>query len=193
MAEEKKDLMDAVHEYYKGFPEAPASDSLKWTDPQGFEHLSTVRAWSPEKLFKAIEHLQALILGADGKPMGQAKPAPAKIQERDDSGLPVVDPEGQPVMINLPPNTHLFTVKGFYRGQNKDKTKDFLKVVVEEKPYNSKYGLAVFHTPFKEWENWPIAAEGTPGLFTPDTKYGHVVIRDPEGDSKFPEILEFRE
>jgi hypothetical protein len=192
MDEQEKNPMDAVHEYWKNFPEAPASDSVKWVDPQGFEHLSTVRAWSPEKLFKAIENLQVLVLGIGGKPSGQVKPAPvAKVQERDENGTPVVDPEGQPVMINLPSNTHVFTVKGFYHGQTKN-GKDICKVVVEEKPYSGKYGHATFHPPFADWKTWPVAGD-PPGLFAPPAGCGHVVIRDPEGESKYPEIVEFRE
>jgi len=191
----KKTSMDDVHAYWLNFPEAPASDSLKWIDTQGFEHLSTVRAWSPEFLFKAMGRLQVLIINGGGEPINsKAKPAPTTVQERDDSGIPVVDGEGQPVLIPLPANTHLFTVKGFYRGQNKDKTKDFLKVVVEEKPYNGKFGHNVFHPPFSEWKNWPLAAGETPGLFQPPVpNCGHVVMKDPEGDGKYPEIVEFRE
>jgi hypothetical protein len=188
--------IEETKQYFENFPEAPASDTFRWSDPQGFEHMLTLRAWHIKPLLKAIGEAQAEILVAGGKPAGQSvKPAPvATVQERGDDGLPVIDGEGQPVLIALPANTHVFTVKGFYHGQNKDKTKDFLKVVVEEKPYSGKYGHPVFHPPFAEWKTWPYPADGAaPGLFAADPKYGHVVIRDPEGDGKFPEIVEFRE
>jgi hypothetical protein len=189
--EEKKYIVD-TKEYWKDFPESPASDSFKAVDPLGFSHLVTIRAYSPHLLLQQVGKTTAALLEIGWKPDGQSVAPAAQVQERDDNGTPVVDGDGKPIMINLPPGTGLYTVKGFYHGQNKDKTKDFLKVVVEEKPHNGKYGHPVFHPPFSEWKNWPFPGDGTPGLFAAPANCKRVVIRDAQGEGKFPEIVDFR-
>ena len=182
--------IEDTKKYFEGFPEAPASDSFKWTDAQGFEHMLTLRAWHVQPLMKAIGEAQVEIFAVGGKPAGQVLPAPAKIQERDEIGTPVVDGEGKPVMVDLPKNTRLFAVKGFYHGVTKS-NKDVLKVVVEEKPYSGKYGHVVFDAPFAEWKAWPLAGD-PPGLFSVKG-FGHVVIVDPAEGEKYPTIGAFSE
>lgn len=187
--------IEDTKKYFEGFPEAPCSDTFRWVDPQGFEHLMTLRAWHINPLMTAITEAQVEILGLGGIPAGKqsVSPAPAaQVQERDENGTPVVDPEGKPVMASLPAGTSMYTVKGMYHAQTKA-GKDALRVVVEEKPHNSKYGHYCFHPPFSDWKNWPLAAsEGTPALFAPPPGCGHVIIRDPQDGGKYPEILEFR-
>jgi hypothetical protein len=193
MEQDEKDKLQETKEYWAGFPEAPASDSFKWVDTQGFEHLTTIRAWTPSNLFSQMGKMQAAIIATDGKPVStqqKVTAAPvAQVQEKID-GMPVVDADGNPMMIPLPANEKLYTIKGFYHGQNKDKTKDFLKVVVEEKPHNGKYGHNVFHHPFNDWKAWPLAAD-PPGLYSMPG-YGHVVLRDPKEGEKWAEVVDLR-
>lgn len=178
-------------EYWKGFPEAPASDTVKWIDKHGFSHMTTVRAWSREGLVTQTTLFIESIFADGAKPEGSNVPPAAQMQERDATGLPVVDPEGKPVMVNLPDGVHLFTVAGVFHDQNKDKDKDILKVVTVEKPYNSKYGVSCFHAPpeAEGWKAWPI---GPDQKYAPPKGMGHVIIRDPQSGGKYAEIVEFK-
>ena len=154
----------------------------------------TSRSLSPYSALEALltgmqlaQETLGIVLEAPPLPVAQTQ-----IQERDEAGLPVVDADLKPVMINLPPNTGLYTVKGFYHGTDKTGAKHYLKVVVEEKPYNTKYGHICFHPPFTEWKAWPVASD-PPGLFAPPDKCKHVIIRNPEKEGGYPEIVEFRD
>jgi hypothetical protein len=42
-------------EYFKDFPEAPFSDTFKWVDVDGYEHMVTVRSWSAHSGMGALE------------------------------------------------------------------------------------------------------------------------------------------
>ena len=64
MTDEKK---PTPQEYWKGFPEAPASDTFKWVDAKGFEHMTTLRAWSADGLEKQISTFSEYIEEAGGK------------------------------------------------------------------------------------------------------------------------------
>ena len=55
MTEEKK---VTPQEYWAGFPEAPASDTVKWIDKDGFVHMTTIRTWSIEGLAERISKLE---------------------------------------------------------------------------------------------------------------------------------------
>lgn len=189
MTEEQKDKMQATREYWAGFPEAPASDSVKWIDTQGFEHLTTVRAWTATNLIDIVGKLQAAILATDGRP-ANAQPK-TKVQERDENGTPVVDGEGKPVMTDLPQGAHLFTIKKVYHAKTQT-GKDCLGIVTEEKPYSGKWGVKCFHPPFSEWKNWTVG-DGEPNYMAMPGDKKHVIIKDPEGEGKFPEVLEFRQ
>lgn len=41
-------------EYFAGFPEAPFSDTFKWLDLDGFEHMLTIRSWSSTSGLQAV-------------------------------------------------------------------------------------------------------------------------------------------
>ena len=184
--------IEDTKKYFEGFPEAPASDSFKWVDPQGFEHLSTIRAWHFKPLLDAFTDAQTLIIAAGGKPVNNSpQPAPAleqKVQERDTQGLPVVDGDGKAVMIPLTEGTRIFTVAHLFHDQTKS-GKDVLKVVTLEAPYNTKYGVNCFRGGPDNWKTWALGLNNT---YLPDPGFKHVVIRDPVGESKYPEIVEFR-
>jgi hypothetical protein len=61
-------------EYFKGFPEAPTSDTIKWTDKHGIEHMTTIRAWSPEGLIQAVDRFISARFES-GEAKEPAKPA----------------------------------------------------------------------------------------------------------------------
>jgi hypothetical protein len=67
-------------EYWKGFPEAPYSDTFKWIDGAGFEHMTTVRQWSGTGLYSSVGKMVALILETGGKPANVRPPAAAAPQ-----------------------------------------------------------------------------------------------------------------
>lgn len=185
--------IEETKKYFEGFPESPASDTFKWVDAHGYEHMLTLRAWHVKPLMNAIEEAQVVIAEIGGKPIStqsKVSPAPPMVQEKDETGTPVVDQEGNPVMspVNMLPGEVLCTIKGFYHGQTKA-GKDALKVVLEDKPYNGKYGHYVFKPPFGDWQKWAVAGD-PPGLFQVPG-YGHAILRPPEGDGKYPEIVGF--
>lgn len=64
-----------AQEYWKGFPEAPYSDSFKWFDGAGFEHLTTCRAWSGSALYASVAKMIATIAETGGKPITTVRPA----------------------------------------------------------------------------------------------------------------------
>jgi hypothetical protein len=186
--------IEETKKYFEGFPEAPASDSFKWVDEQGFEHLSTIRAWHFKPLLAEFKEAQMEILAIGGRPATtQRKPTPTatKIQERDETGTPVIDGEGKPVMVDLPQGAHLFTVKKVYHGKTQT-GKDFVGIITEEKPYSIKWGVKCFHPPFADWKNWEVG-DGEPNYMAMPIAKKHVIIRDPEGEGKYPEVLEFRD
>ncbi len=191
MDEQEKKYLDDTKEFWAGFPEAPCSDTLKWVDARGYSHMLTLRAYSPHLLLKQIGKTLDGIGEIGGFPADQVKAAPVvQIQEKDGMGTPVVDGDGKPVMVDLAGGGKVYTVRGFYHGVTKS-NKDVLKVVVDEKPYSGKFGHICFHPPFSEWKSWPLAGD-PPGLFAPPAGSGHVVIQDPVGDAKYPEIIEFK-
>lgn len=68
----------SLQEYWKDFPEAPFSDTFKWVDEDGFEHMTTVRGWGDKSLSEGINKAKALIQYNGGKPAGhRATPAAA--------------------------------------------------------------------------------------------------------------------
>ena len=182
-------------EYWQGFPEAPASDNFRWVDGAGFEHQTTIRAWTGAGLYKQVSEMAARVLETGGKPAGFA-PAPANtVPMRDETGDPVVDGNtGQPVMENLPEGVHLFTVAGLVHDKNKDGTKDILKVFTVEQPYHKGYGVACFHPPaeLKGYTAWAVTSKENKAMYAPPESCKHVLIRDPKGDGKFADVVEFR-
>lgn len=191
MDENEKKYLDDTREYWAGFPEAPASDSFKWVDALGYEHLTTLRAYSPHLLLAQIGKVTNALADIGGKPINN-KPmqAPvAQVQERDEAGLPVVDAEGKAVMINLPQGTNVYTVKALFHDKNKNGDKDLLKVVTEEAPYNTKYGVTCFHGGPDGWKKWPV---GPDNKYMPTPDFAKVVIQAPEGEGKYANVVEFR-
>ena len=63
-------------QYFKDFPEAPFSDTFRWVDNDGFEHMITVRSWSASSLFQA---------------MGQAKEKIAEIGKAPKTATPTAE------------------------------------------------------------------------------------------------------
>lgn len=128
MAEEKK---LTSQEYWQGFPEAPASDTFKWIDGEGFEHMTTLRAWNGGSLYKSIAEFVSHIKESGGRnlvpqqapaPVTATSPAPVKPQEGTQS-LAIkkikVTPEvkdGKPrTMVELFGDGHQWAdIKAFY-------------------------------------------------------------------------------
>jgi hypothetical protein len=77
-------------DYFKGFPEAPASDTFKWVDAQGFEHMTTIRAWTATALQGEVVKFTAKIAETGGKTAAlPTAPKPATAKEQ-----PVADANG---------------------------------------------------------------------------------------------------
>lgn len=78
MLNEPQENKPTLQEYWRGFPEAPFSDTFKWIDADGFEHMTTVRGWGDKSLSEGITKAKALIQYNGGKPAGNRPPqAPA--------------------------------------------------------------------------------------------------------------------
>ncbi len=122
-------------------------------------------------------------------PLPDAPVKTAQIQLTDELGTPVVDAEGNPQMIELPKGVHVFTVKALFHDQTKT-GKDVIKVITVEEPYNTKYGVSAFHGGPENWKTWPL---GVDTKYAPPKGFGHVVIRDPEGESKYANVERFQE
>lgn len=192
MSEEPK---VTAKDFFQGFPEAPVSDTFKWTDADGFEHMITIRGYAVSAVLKAIAETRAALKEQGGLPQ-KALPAPQNtIPLTDELGTPVVDGNtGQPATTTLPEGVRLFTVAALVHDQNREGTKDILKVFTVEPPYNKGYGVSCFHppTPLKGFKAWPLTSKENKNQFAPPDGCGHVLIRDPKGDSKYPDVLEFR-
>jgi hypothetical protein len=99
MATESTEILqaafDKAKEYWKEFPEAPFSDSFKWTDVHGFEHLTTVRGWTFPAMMTSLERAASAIFDLQGKPAGvrtpAAQPQEPSRQPIDDSGHELPD------------------------------------------------------------------------------------------------------
>jgi len=67
-----------AQEYWANFPEAPYSDTFKWVDGAGYEHMTTVRQWSGQGLYSAIAKMIEIIGETGGRPANNRPPmAPA--------------------------------------------------------------------------------------------------------------------
>lgn len=90
--------MTTPQEYYKDFPEAPFSDTFKWVDSNGYEHMITVRSWSASSLLQALKQTQEHIAEFGGSPLNKAS-APSATTEKKFEAKPVSQgelPEGLP-------------------------------------------------------------------------------------------------
>lgn len=182
-------------DFWQGFPEAPFSDTFKWIDAEGYEHMLTIRGWEGGAMLKAVEKAKEFISGLGGKPVGKFSPAPTASSEpvmvpmTDENGTAIVGLDHQPIMEKVE-NAKVYTIEGVAH----DKTsngKDVLKVfTVEQESFISrKYGVNCFHAPaqYKDFKNWPTGAK-----YAPKDGATHVVIKAPEGDSKYANIVDFR-
>jgi len=181
--------------FWEGFPEAPFADTFKWLDVDGFEHMLTIRGRSGDAVLESVGKAKERIAQLGGiAPANKPIPAipTAQIQERDESGVPVVDAEGNPRMVSLPDGVGIYTIKEVFHAKSKDGTKDLLRVTtVEEAPFLSrKYGTGCFHPPvqYKDFASWPVD-----GRYAPKEGAKHVVIRAPKDGGKYADVIEFRE
>ena len=115
--------------------------------------------------------------------------APAqKVQLRDEAGLPVVNQEGEPEMVDLPPGVRMFNTKALFHDKSRDGSKDLLKVITVEEPYNTKYGVACFHGGPEGWQSWPVGVENK---YAPPKGFTKVAIRDPKEGEKYANVERF--
>ena len=71
-----------LKEYWQGFPEAPYSDTFKWIDADGYEHMMTVRGWEGGAVLGAIGKAKEVIASINGKPAGNRPvQAPAPVPD----------------------------------------------------------------------------------------------------------------
>ena len=80
MTEEKKEV--TPQEYWAGFPEAPVSSTFKWTDAQGFDHMTTFRAWTGSQLLQIVDKFVNTLADIGGRPYGSQanKPVPPTVE-----------------------------------------------------------------------------------------------------------------
>jgi hypothetical protein len=66
-------------DYFAGFAEAPASDTMKWIDGLGYEHMTTIRAWSGTILYNEVAKFVAKVQETGGR-TAALQPAPKPAQ-----------------------------------------------------------------------------------------------------------------
>jgi hypothetical protein len=127
------------------------------------------------------------------------KPAPppiptATIPMTDETGVPVVDSQtGQAVQALLPAGVRLYTVAGVAHDQTKT-GKDVMKVWTVEEPYGKGYGVSCFHPPaeFADWKKWALMSKDNKVHYMPPKGFEKVIIRDPQKEGGYPDVIEFR-
>ena len=90
-------------EYWKDFPEAPVSSTFKWTDADGYEHMTTFRAYSGGTILQVIDKFKSELAAIGGIPATYKKQAPEKTDAkldwmRDGDGKPVID-KGKMILL----------------------------------------------------------------------------------------------
>jgi len=115
-------------------------------------------------------------------------PTNNKIQLTTEDGLPVVNQEGEPEMVELPKGTHLFTVKTLAHGKTQA-GKSVIKVFIQENYEHDggRYGMTAFRGGPDGWEKWSENAQ-----YAPPEGFGHVVVSDPKEGGKYANIEMFR-
>lgn len=179
----------------------PYHDSFRWLDGNGFEHITSISAPDWDTLAYLIGEAEGGIVNSNGKALisvnlrptnepAAPAPQPAKIQEHDENGTPVVTPDGKPVMVDLPDGTRIFSIKEIFHDTNQDGTKHMLKVVLNERydHGNGKYGINCFHADdvYPGWRNWQKGQR-----FAPSPDAAKVIVRDPEPGKKWANIVKF--
>jgi hypothetical protein len=157
----------------------------------------TVKESDPSQLFVNLEMLTENLTnfmkahqGFSLTPQNQQAPT-NKIAMTDATGVPIVDAQTmEPVMVDLPSDTHVFTIKEAWHDQTKT-GKDVLKVsTVETYQYSGKYGISCFQPndpAFDGWKSWPVGTK-----YAPPKGANKVLVRDPKDGGKYADILEFR-
>lgn len=98
---EQNETKIAIQDYFKGFPESPASDTIRWVDGAGFDHMTTIRAWSGTILYSEMAKFIGTVIETGGKPVNTPhapaptaapKPAstPAPIPQANASGTSIM-------------------------------------------------------------------------------------------------------
>lgn len=173
--------------------EAKASVNFYGVTKAGWNCQFTLRDDDENNLMLRFKDFVQFLNSAQVTPKQVGQPTPKdppqqKIQMHDSSGLPVVDQEGNPVMENLPPGVHIFTISKLAHGKTKS-GKDVLKVWInEEYEFCGKYGMNAFSDGgmINGWEEWPI---DTP--FNPQG-VSKVIVRDPKDGGKYANIESFQ-
>ena len=80
MADQPQEKEMTIQEHFAGFPEAPASDTFKWIDGVGIEHMTTIRAWSGGTVYTEVAKFVARVIESGGRTASlQTAPKPAQV------------------------------------------------------------------------------------------------------------------
>lgn len=124
------------------------------------------------------------------------KPTPStKTPLVDETGTPVMDAQtGAPVMTDLPAGVKVYRVAGLAHDKTKTTNKDVLKVWTAEEPYNKGYGVSCFHPPAEigDWKKWEVMSKENKTRYMPPAGFELVLIRDPQKEGGYPDVIEFR-
>lgn len=149
-----------------------------------------------DDLYAGIQHgIEKYKMAAEAPKLGEppivqiALPTKQQVQLHTEDGLPVVNADGEPEMIELPKGTRVYTANAIWHDKTKT-GKDVLKVTTLEEPYNTKYGVTAFHGGPDGWKTWPLGIEHQ---YKAPKQFAHVIIKDPEGEGKYPEVIRFQE
>lgn len=171
----------------------PLSDTFRWLDQNGFEHMACVRATTWEGLQILLSEAIADIVAHDGKPLisSSLRVTNEPLPRAEDTPRTVPARDGGED-IELPDDIHLLTVREVYRDVAPNSNNTHMKVVIEEQDYqfaNGNYGIACFHpeSHFPKWKGWEVGKRKAP----PEGAE-KVLVRDPKPGSKRAEVLEFR-
>ena len=94
------DKEQTAQEYWSGFPEAPVSSTFKWIDPDGFDHMTTFRAYSGGQLLQIVDKFKQEVLAIGGLPAGFGRSSAPTVATPGTSDAYdwLRDPDGKPVI-----------------------------------------------------------------------------------------------
>ena len=187
------DIQDEIKGYrerilgvIEGLPEAGAIAFTK-VHVGDKEYSVTQRAWT---VYDAIATLKFGIDLAEkaGLLTKQPEAPKAQMQARDELGNPVVDGDLEPVMENLPPSVHKFTVREVCHDVSQDGQYQMLRVYLNESYKFGKYGITTFDAGvhYPGWKDWDVKVKYQPN---PASKF--VLVEDPPEGKKYASILDF--
>lgn len=169
------------------------SDTFRYLDPAGFEHLACVKATTWEGLQQLLEGARADLMAHDHKPLMSAglKITNEPLPSANDTPRTVPARDGGND-IELPEDVHVFTVKEVFRDVAPNSDATHVKVVIMEQDYqyaNGNYGIACFHpeSVYPKWKSWTVNQRKAPAEGAEK-----VLVRDPKPGSKRAEVVEFR-